>query len=106
MGRPTAITLPEPACAATLDFDVAQAIHALHAQPLGVETVPLAGAAGRTLADPVIARIESSRRDSAAMDGYAVRGNDLASGAPLRIAGTRYAGAADAGSCRAKQSVS
>ncbi len=85
------------ACAATLDFDAAQAILAAHALPLGSETVALADAAGRVLADPVVTRISAPRWDCAAMDGYAVRSADLADDTPLRVIGTRYAGAAAGG---------
>ncbi len=85
------------ACAATLDFDAAQAILAAHALPLGSETVPLADAAGRVLAEPVVARIAAPRWDCAAMDGFAVRSADLASDLPLRMVGTRHAGATPGG---------
>lgn len=86
------------ACAATMDFDAAQAILAAHALPLASETVPLAEAAGRVLAEPVIARIDAPRWDCAAMDGYAVRTADLASGTPLRVTAIRHAGASPDGS--------
>lgn len=85
------------ACAATLDFHAAQAILAAHALPLGSETVQLGDAAGRVLAEPVVARIAAPRWDCAAMDGYAVRTADLASELPLRVVGTRHAGAAPGG---------
>ncbi len=85
------------ACAATLDFDAAQAILAAHALPLGSEAVALADAAGRVLAEPVVARIAAPRWDCAAMDGYAVRDADLADGMPLRVTGSRYAGAVAGG---------
>src|SRR5437588_5411842 len=39
--------------------------------PLGAETVRLSDAAGRVLADRVIAAIDSPRADVSAMDGYA-----------------------------------
>jgi molybdopterin molybdotransferase len=45
--------------------------------PLGTESVPVGEAAGRVLAGPVIARIDSPRSDVSAMDGYAVRDEDL-----------------------------
>lgn len=64
------------------------------AKPLGVETVPLSRAMGRVLADPVIARIDSPRCDSSAMDGYAVRDEDLWKlPADLSIIGESFAGA-------------
>ena len=87
-----------------MDHDAAQAILALHALPIGSEEVALTAAAGRALAEPVIARIDSPRRDCAAMDGYAVRSIDL-TGAPLRIVGSRFAGARDAGRVAAGEAM-
>lgn len=104
MGKPEALAAnPEP-CAAAMDYDVAQAILTLHALPLGEEEIALAAAVGRVLAEPVIAQIDSPRRDCAAMDGYAVRSVDL-DGAPLQIVGTCYAGACDAGSVAAGEAM-
>lgn len=64
------------------------------AKPLGSETVPLGDAAGRVLAATVVARIDSPRADVSAMDGYAVREEDLTSfPARMSIAGESFAGA-------------
>lgn len=93
------------ACAATLDFDAAQAILAAHALPLGSEVVALADAAGRVLAERVVARIAAPRWDCAAMDGYAVRSVDLASDLPLRVVGTRHAGAVPCGAIAAGEAM-
>jgi molybdopterin molybdotransferase len=60
------------------------------ARPIGREPVPLAQAAGRVLAAPVIAMLDSPPADSSAMDGYAVRDADLP--AALRIIGESFAG--------------
>ena len=66
--------------------------------PLGAETSPLETAAGRVLAEPVIAQITQPPFTASAMDGYAVRIADAgAAGARLRVvgesaAGQRYAG--------------
>lgn len=80
-------------CAATIDFDGAQAILARHIASLEAEKVPLRDAGGRRLAEPVVARIDAPRRDCAAMDGYAVRDVDLAAGLrELRVAGVSHAG--------------
>ena len=46
-------------------------------RPLGEERVPLAEALGRALAEPVHADATLPPRDNAAMDGYAVRGEDV-----------------------------
>ncbi|WP_029623480.1 molybdopterin molybdotransferase MoeA [Sphingomonas sp. PAMC 26617] len=53
------------------------------APPLGIECVSLTQAGGRTLAEPVYARIDSPRRDAAAMDGFAL-GEALAPGSDQR----------------------
>lgn len=60
-----------------ISFDEAIAIIASAARPLGTERVAIGEAAGRVLAAPVIAAIDSPRADVSAMDGYAVRGGDL-----------------------------
>jgi molybdopterin molybdotransferase len=60
------------------------------ARPLGRESVPLAEAAGRVLAAPVVAGIDSPPADASAMDGYAVREADLPG--RLRLIGESFAG--------------
>lgn len=60
---------------------------------LGSETVPLASAHGRVLAAPLTAGHSQPPFDSSAMDGYAVRHDDVTPGRPLRLAGTAQAGA-------------
>jgi len=75
------------------------------ARPLGTETVTLECAGGRVLAAPVIACVDSPRLDVSAMDGYAVRAEDLcAFPASLKIVGESFAGRAwqgvvETGSC-------
>ena len=61
-----------------------------------VERLALRSALGRVLAQDVISPIDVPSHDNSAMDGYALRGADLAADAPtaLRVAGTGYAGAA------------
>jgi molybdopterin molybdotransferase len=71
-------------------FDEAVRLLAEAARPLGRESVPLAKAAGRVLAAPVVARVDSPPADSSAMDGYAVREADLP--ARLRVIGESFAG--------------
>ncbi|RSV11594.1 MULTISPECIES: molybdopterin molybdotransferase MoeA [Sphingomonas] len=81
-------------CAADLSFDTAQALLAAGAVPLGTERVPLRKAGRRVLAEPVVAAFDSPRRDTAAMDGVAVREADLADGTRrLAVAGAAYPGA-------------
>ena len=60
-----------------IGFDEALALVAGAAKPLGMETVALAEAHGRTLAEPVVALVDSPPRDVSAMDGYAVREAEL-----------------------------
>jgi molybdopterin molybdotransferase len=58
------------------------------------ETVPLAGAAGRILAAPVVAARDQPPHDNAAVDGYALRHADLSpdGDSRLQIAGRAAAG--------------
>ncbi len=53
-------------------------------EPLSAETVPLAAATGRVLAEDVAARLTQPPFNASAMDGYAVRRADLA-GLPKRV---------------------
>jgi molybdopterin molybdotransferase len=55
-----------------------------NARPLAAETVALADAHGRVLADDLKARRTQPPADVSAMDGYAVRGEDVAT-APARL---------------------
>jgi molybdopterin molybdotransferase len=63
-------------------------------EPLGVETVALEDAPGRTLAEDVRADIDLPPFDRARMDGYAVRSQDVTEApATLRLIGEIAAGA-------------
>jgi molybdopterin molybdotransferase len=63
------------------------------AKPLATENVPLAEAAGRVLAADVAALITQPPSDVSAMDGYAVRGGDVAqASATLKVIGEVAAG--------------
>jgi len=82
-----------------IGFDEAVELVRSAARPVGTETVAIAEAAGRVLAEPVIARIDSPRSDVSAMDGYALRDADLETlPASLELAGESFAGAAWDGS--------
>ncbi len=59
---------------------------------LGAESVPLAQAYGRVLAEPVLARVDQPPADVSAMDGYAVRFAEMELGATLRVSGESRAG--------------
>lgn len=76
-----------------ISFDEAVELVGRAATPLGVDSVPLDHAAGRVLATPVLARLQSPRCDVSAMDGYAARDEDLITlPARLRIVGESFAG--------------
>lgn len=77
-----------------ISFDEAVELVRSVANPLGIEQASLDEAAGRVLASPVIARIDSPRADVSAMDGYAVSEDDLAKlPVELSIIGESFAGA-------------
>ena len=70
----------------------ARVLEAIQPTP-DVETVPVAEAAGRYLAERPVARVGSPAFDNSAMDGYAVRAEDLgAAGGELPVAATVAAG--------------
>lgn len=62
------------------------------ASPLPTETVPLAQANGRVLAETVRASRNQPPFASSAMDGYAVQNSDVAAGARLTVIGEAAAG--------------
>jgi molybdopterin molybdotransferase len=68
------------------------------ARPIGRESVPIAAAAGRVLAAPVVAMVDSPPADSSAMDGYAVREAELPG--TLRMIGESFAGSGFDGALR------
>ena len=63
------------------------------AEPVDAETVALADAADRVLAEPVTALRTQPPFPASAMDGYAVRSGDLAVGRKLSVIGEAPAGA-------------
>ncbi|MCP8938200.1 molybdopterin molybdotransferase MoeA [Alsobacter sp. SYSU M60028] len=76
------------------------------ARPLPSETVPIAQANRRTLAAPLASLRTQPPFNASAMDGYAVRGADVASaGARLRVIGTSSAGHAYSGAVGAGEAV-
>jgi molybdopterin molybdotransferase len=72
-----------------------------------VEKLALRSALGRVLAHHVISTLNVPAHDNSAMDGYALRGADLAADATtvLRVAGTGFAGQTDLASARAGECV-
>mgnify|MGYP001796246654 CR=1 FL=1 len=73
--------------------------------PVDTETVPLAQAAGRILAEPVIARRDQPPFPSSAMDGYAVRAEEVAPGQSFTVIGEAAAGSRFDGAVTAGQAV-
>ncbi|WP_375450944.1 gephyrin-like molybdotransferase Glp [uncultured Devosia sp.] len=65
--------------------------------PMQTERVALPQAAGRVLAEAMVASHDQPPFNASAMDGYAVRARDAAPGASLRIIGMSQAGAGFAG---------
>ena len=59
-----------------------------------VEKVALRSALGRVLAEDVVSAIAVPSHDNSAMDGYALRGDELAEGAEaaFKVAGAGFAG--------------
>ena len=56
------------------------------------ETLPLVQCFGRILASDVVSPLDVPGFDNSAMDGYAVRLADIATGQPLPVAGKSFAG--------------
>ncbi len=75
------------------------------AAPLPTETVPLAHAAGRTLAEPAVAKRDQPPFASSAMDGYAVIGIEVEPDAMFKVIGESAAGHRFEGRIKAGQTV-
>ena len=75
---------------APIPLDQAQARLLALAEPLAAEELPLAAAAERYLAEPLAARRTQPPADLSAMDGYAIRGDDLVG--PWTVIGESAAG--------------
>jgi len=69
------------------------------------ETVALTQAAGRRLAEPVIAQVSQPPADVSAMDGYAVSFADMKMGAALKVTGESRAGQPFAGSLKRGEAI-
>ena len=88
-----------------IKFDEAIVIISSAAQPSETESIELCQAAGRILAAPLIALIDSPRADVSAMDGYAVGSADLGTlPASLTVVGESFPGSGwsgklEAGAC-------
>ncbi|MHC4787939.1 MAG: molybdopterin molybdotransferase MoeA, partial [Planctomycetota bacterium] len=76
-----------------IEYEKALELVLEHARPRDAERVPLAAARGRVLARDITARVASPPFDKAAMDGYAVRAEDVCElPAELEVAGEVFAG--------------
>jgi molybdopterin molybdotransferase len=60
--------------------------------PVGTETIAVEAALGRTLAAPLVAERTQPPFAASAMDGYALRAEDIAPGRPLLVVGESAAG--------------
>lgn len=69
------------------------------------ETVPLEQANGRVLIAPIVARHDQPPFPASAMDGYAMRAEDVTEGHRLAVIGTSQAGAGFAGTVGPGQAV-
>lgn len=88
-----------------VSFDEAQRILAEVVQPLAGQRVALSDAAGRVLAEPLLARNDAPRRAVSAMDGYAVANETTRPEQSLRLIGESRAGAGFAGHVGAGEAV-
>lgn len=85
-----------------ISVDEARAAVLAGLSPLGAETVPLALATGRVLAEDMAARVSHPPAAVSSMDGYAVRAEDVAAcPVRLRVTGTAQAGGAFTGEVKA-----
>jgi molybdopterin molybdotransferase len=74
-------------------------------RPLGSETVPLSEAAGRVLAEPVIAMRDQPPFSASAMDGYALKAVEVERDAQFKVIGESAAGHGFEGRVGAGQAV-
>ena len=88
---------------APLPLEEAQARILALAKPLAIERVDVASALGRFTSEPLIARRCQPAADASAMDGYAVRGPDLAG--PWAVIGESAAGHSFDGTVGAGEAV-
>jgi molybdopterin molybdotransferase len=86
-----------------MPLDEAQALLLGSVDPLPAEIVLLADASGRYLAEPLHARRSQPPADLSAMDGYAMRADDLAG--PWRVTGESAAGHPFGGALRSGEAV-
>jgi molybdopterin molybdotransferase len=86
-----------------LTLEQAQALVLARVQPLATELVATAQAAGRVTAEPVRALVDLPPFPSSAMDGFAVRAEDLPG--TLRVVGESAAGSPFSGRVGEQEAV-
>ncbi len=86
-----------------LPIAVAQARLLATAPRVGIETLPLVQAAGRWVAEPIVARRSQPAADVSSMDGYAIRFADMPG--PWRVVGESAAGRPFGGSIAAGEAT-
>jgi molybdopterin molybdotransferase len=90
---------------ATVEQALALIAEQAGARRLGPESIPLAAAHGRILAEPVVAQVSQPPADVSAMDGYAVRHADMKLGASLKVTGESRAGVPFTGKLEAGEAI-
>lgn len=88
-----------------ITLDEALALIACEIGPLGSEIVTIGEAAGRVLAEPLLARCDAPRHAVSAMDGYAVVEATTTAGKPLQVVGESRAGRGFGGTLDGGQTV-
>ncbi len=91
---------------ALLELDAAlERLNRIAVPSTAPETIALAEARGRILAQDVVAAFDLPSFDNSAVDGYAVRAVDVSAGCVLRVAGTSFAGTPYQGALEAGTAV-
>jgi molybdopterin molybdotransferase len=88
-----------------ISLDAARALLLADLPTLERESVALSAAAGRVLAEDVIATLDQPALPMSAMDGFAVHADDARAGARLKVVGEAYAGRPFAGSVARGEAV-
>ncbi len=89
-----------------IGFDEAVALISKMAVPLGTETVSIANASGRILAESVIAGVTAPAAAISAMDGYAIRNADISGiSKSFLVIGKSFAGNGYSGTVEVDQAV-
>lgn len=90
---------------ASVEQALALIVEHARTRAMPAETVALAQATGRRLAEPVIAEVSQPPADVSAMDGYAVSFADMKMGAALKVIGESRAGQPFSGAVKRGEAV-